>query len=857
MATAQSKFPVASDNCDADVTNIVKNAGQFVANSGCANSGSYTNTWTVTDACSNTSEVFTQVITIEDKTAPIIVTCPATQTVVSNSSCQALVPDFTKNIIVTDNCSAAEALMITQSPAAGSTASSGTTTITVTVKDACGNESKCETKLIVTNFIVANDDAGTPINGYTGGISFTNVLSNDLLDCKAVKAEDVTTSFVSSTNPGITLNGTNVVVAAGTPAGSYSLTYQICEIANPGNCDQANVTVVVNIPKINTINATSFSTSNCESDNVIINLLSNITVNGEPVPIDKITITLSSGNYQNIVLDNLGSISIIKGIPLGTYPITYTVCEKLNPDNCTSGSITIVIEDTTAPVIAQLPSPKTISCDQTPTFANAIATDICSSVTLTYEDTIVQGDCSGSFIITRTWTATNSTGKTTTASQIINVQDITAPVITKCAVNQTIAANSSCQAIVPDFTKNVIATDNCSAAEALMITQSPAAGAIVSSGTTTITITVKDACGNPSTCEAQLIVTNFIVANDDTGNPVNGYTGGISFTNVLSNDLLDCKTINTENVTTSFVSSTNSGITLNGTNVVVAAGTPAGSYSLTYQICEIANPGNCDQANVIVTVTSPIIDAVNDNAGPIDGINGVKNILNVFTNDTLNGAVVNPSEVTLSMVTPDSKGFIALNPDGSVDVKDGTPTGTYTFTYSICEKLNPQNCDTATVTIIVTCDGTKISGIVYNAGSNNSPLANVPITLTPITIVNGQNSITGPGIIQITNAQGYYNYTGMPAGDYVLQVQDANLNVAFDLYNVTTSFLVLKVEKCNYLERNFGYDKNISPVLGDFVWYDVNNNSKQDEWYDANNDGLVTKNIPDANGYVDSTKWLC
>jgi hypothetical protein len=30
-----------------------------------------------------------------------------------------------------------------------------------------------------------------------------------------------------------------------------------------------------------------------------------------------------------------------------------------------------------------------------------------------------------------------------------------------------------------------------------------------------------------------------------------------------------------------------------------------------------------------------------------------------------------------------------------------------------------------------------------------------------------------------------------------------------------------------------------------FLWYDVNNNGIQDEWFDAN-DGTVTKNIPDS-----------
>ncbi|KIA91481.1 hypothetical protein OA88_22595, partial [Flavobacterium sp. JRM] len=70
LTTAQASAPVATDNCDSDVTNIVKTSGQFVASTSCANAGTYTNTWTVKDECGNTSGTFTQVITIEDTTKP-------------------------------------------------------------------------------------------------------------------------------------------------------------------------------------------------------------------------------------------------------------------------------------------------------------------------------------------------------------------------------------------------------------------------------------------------------------------------------------------------------------------------------------------------------------------------------------------------------------------------------------------------------------------------------------------------------------------------------------------------------------------------------------------------------------------
>jgi hypothetical protein len=60
IAGAQLLFPVAADNCDNNVTNIVKVAGAFVPSVGCPQGGTYTNTWTVADDCGNTSAVYTR-----------------------------------------------------------------------------------------------------------------------------------------------------------------------------------------------------------------------------------------------------------------------------------------------------------------------------------------------------------------------------------------------------------------------------------------------------------------------------------------------------------------------------------------------------------------------------------------------------------------------------------------------------------------------------------------------------------------------------------------------------------------------------------------------------------------------------
>ncbi|WP_298394846.1 DUF11 domain-containing protein, partial [Flavobacterium sp.] len=99
------------------------------------------------------------------------------------------------------------------------------------------NNTSTSTPIPVNAIINAINDSGTSVNGFVGGTAFTNVLTNDTLNGVAVVPSQVATTFVSSTNPGVTLSGTNVVVAPGTPAGSYTLTYQICEVLNSNNCD--------------------------------------------------------------------------------------------------------------------------------------------------------------------------------------------------------------------------------------------------------------------------------------------------------------------------------------------------------------------------------------------------------------------------------------------------------------------------------------------------------------------------------------------------------------------------------------------------------------------------------------------
>lgn len=117
----------------------------------------------------------------------------------------------------------------------------------------------------------------------------------------------------------------------------------------------------------------------------------------------------------------------------------------------------------------------------------------------------------------------------------------------------------------------------------------------------------------PSLCSNELTIPItgiplVIIANNDTAGPINGELGGDAGINVLSNDTLNGITATTSSVT---ITSTPTGpLTVNSDGTVdIAPDTAAGTYTIDYTICEIANPTNCDTATVTVTVEEAILIA--------------------------------------------------------------------------------------------------------------------------------------------------------------------------------------------------------------------------------------------------------
>ena len=159
--------------------------------------------------------------------------------------------------------------------------------------------------------------------------------------------------------------------------------------------------------------------------------------------------------------DNCGAVSIevssetLAGDAAGNYTVVRTFIATDDCGNSTSATQTITVQDTTAPELS-IPADYTAECSDELIMDAASASDNCGEVTIEEVSETIAGDCTGNYTITRTFTATDDAGNSTSATQTITVQDTTAPEFTSVPADYTAECSD---AILDDAS----ASDNCGA----------------------------------------------------------------------------------------------------------------------------------------------------------------------------------------------------------------------------------------------------------------------------------------------------------------------------------------------------------------------------------------------------------
>lgn len=421
-------------------------------------------------------------VTGTDNINPVI-TCPATADLAVDFSCSAIMDDFTKSMItLSDNCTDSVDIVVTQDIPEFTVLGGGpgsTQTITLTAVDESGNSSQCSIDLlIIDNFnpsiacpadtsIYVDASCNGTVPDYTGEVTASD-------NCTSVG----NLIYTQSPTIGTTISGSGVSTV-------ITITVED-ESGNTASCNFNAVTV-----------DTMVATISCPSDMDLY-----VDNNCEA--------TLSDYTGLAVVADNcisVGSLSVSQSPPAGTtisaaqvITLTVTGGDPSTPQSCTFNANII---DTIAPGII-CPTPVDLYVDAS-----------CSVPLTDYTGMpVITENCGGPYTIDQFplpgtsvsvgadvivfLTVTDTSGNSKQCQFVQPVYDNIAPVIT-CPADQLENADPSCTATLGDYSSLLSASDNCTPFVNLTITQTPAAGTLIT-GPTTVTFTVDDDNGNSSSC---------------------------------------------------------------------------------------------------------------------------------------------------------------------------------------------------------------------------------------------------------------------------------------------------------------------------------------------------------------------
>ncbi len=462
-----------------------------------------------------------------------------------------------------------------------------------------------------------------------------------------------------------------------------------------------------------------------------LNVLDNVTYLGHPV--DPADITLTSEPTGGVTINPDGTITIEEGTPDCEVIVEYTICIDTDPQCCDTAELTVIIGP--LPVIDAVDDEFTVESGSNGPQGdiNVLDNDTLggepvdpADITLTSETTggvtinpdgtitIAEGTPDGPVTVEYT-ICQNSTSPQNcdTAEAVINIGDVVAPID---AVDDEFLVETGTSGVAPSINvldNDTLGGDPVDPADVTLTSETTGGVTINPDGTITIEEGTPDGpvtleyticeIANPENCDtAEVTVTigplPVIDAVDDEFTVESGSSGPQGDINVLDNDTLDGEPVDPADIT--LTSETTGGVTINpdGT-ITIAEGTPDGPVTVEYTICQNnTSPQNCDTAEVVIYIGPRPINAVDDEFLVESGSNGIIPAINVLSNDTLGNEAVDAEEVTL---TSETTGGVTINPDGSISVEEGTPDGVVVLQYTICENADPENCDTAEVTITI------------------------------------------------------------------------------------------------------------------------------------------------------------
>ncbi len=444
-------------------------------------------TWTATDASDNSqASTCIQIIDLQDTEAPQLVNIPNDITVSGNGTgCSVQV--FWEQPLATDNCGI---VTINSTHDSGMTFNEGSTVVTYSAVDNCGL-AVAETFNVT---VICNCDALPVVTCPTDYIACPTGAYPEPADTGPA------TAVAGDSNcqaPVITYN--DIIVSSGPCSSEYNIV-RTWTATDPNNaalsvsCDQSielednGAPVITNMPTDITLYKKG------------VHCLMPVTW-AEPTITDDCSLSSSESNIPNGSMFNAGTTTVI-----------YTAVDVCG--NVTTASFNITIECNTCNTPPVITCPDTyVSCPgvfipEPSVSGDAIVTSAggtCGTPIVYFSDSFTAfGNCPGSFYVNRTWTAFDQYNPNLTASciQQIVIDDTTPPTISGTPDDITVnAVGNGCQLAVTWVEPT--ASDDCGISD---FTVNHAMGSVFSEGTTAVTYTATDNCGNTITSSFNVTV---------------------------------------------------------------------------------------------------------------------------------------------------------------------------------------------------------------------------------------------------------------------------------------------------------------------------------------------------------------
>ena len=520
-------------------------------------------------------------------------------------------------------------------------------------------------------------------------------------------------------------------------------------VTTPTTTTNTTVTATTTTPTVITLSDDTYTITTTESTTTtattVGSVFTNDRLNGKLIDIQKVIFSLLAQSIPtSFVITKDGNIIVPPQTPIGRYTLNYRICD--NSQSLKDKNLKPICETATV-TIAILQS---VTTPTTTTSTTVTATTTPTVITLSDD--------------TYTFTTTEST--TTTATTVgsvfsndsmngkpIDIRKVIFSLLPQSTPNTFIITKDG-NIIIPPHTPIGRYTLNYRICDNSQTSKDNSLKPVCQ--TATVTIAVLQSVTTPTTTTSTTITATttptvvtptVITLSDDTYTVTtteSTTTTATTVGSVFSNDSMNGKPIDIRKVIFSLLpqSTPNTFIITKKGNIIVPAQTPIGRYTLNYRICDNSQPSKdksqkpvCQTATVTITilqsvttpttatsstvtatttptVVTPTILTLSDDTYTVTTTESttttVTTVGSVFTNDRLNGKLIDIQKVIFSLLPQSTPTSFVITKAGNIIIPAQTPIGRYTLNYRICDNSQPSKdkslksvCQTATVTIAV------------------------------------------------------------------------------------------------------------------------------------------------------------